>query len=152
MDLEGDFKEFVSLLVEREVRFLVVGGFALAAHGLPRTTNDLDIWIWTDASNAELLTAALAEFGFGSLGIAPEDFTRPDLILHLGYEPDRIDVMTSIDGVGFDDAWRSRKEIEVEGIIVPVISKTHLVINKWMAGRPQDLVDLQKLLRQAQRE
>lgn len=60
MDLEGDFKEFVSLLVEREVRFLVVGGFALAAHGLPRTTNDLDIWIWTDASNAELLTAALA--------------------------------------------------------------------------------------------
>ena len=152
MDLEGDFKEFVELLTARNVRFLVVGGFALAAHGLPRTTNDLDVWIWTDEGNAEAMASALVEFGFGSLNIPASDFVKPNLVLQLGYEPDRIDVLTSIDGVDFDQAWEHRIEVVVDKTPVPVISKMHMVINKWVAGRPQDLVDLEKLLRQAQRK
>jgi len=152
MDLEEDFKEFLALLIANDVRFLIVGGFALAAHGLPRATDDLDVWVWTDKDNAHALKNALDDFGFSSLDIEQADFLRPDLTLQLGYSPDRIDLMTSISGVEFEEAWERRIIATLDGVDFPVIGKADLVANKWALGRPQDLVDLMKLVRQAQRE
>ena len=152
MDLEEDFKEFLELLTANDVRYLIVGGFALAAHGLPRATDDFDVWVWMDQDNARALKKALDEFGFSSLEIQQADFMRPDLTVQLGYSPDRIDLMTSISGVEFEDAWERRIIATLDGVDFPVIGKADLVANKWALGRPQDLVDLMKLVRQAQRE
>ena len=152
MDLEEDFKEFLELLIANDVRFLIVGGYALAAHGLPRTTTDIDIWVWMDAQNANALKKCLDDFGFGSLEIEQADFLRPDITVQLGYSPDRIDLMTSISGVVFEEAWERRILATLAGVTLPIIGKTDLVTNKWVLRRPQDLVDLMKLVRQAQRE
>ena len=152
MDLEEDFREFLELLTVNNVRFLIVGGFALAAHGLPRATDDIDIWVWMEDGNARALKRALDDFGFSSLEIDQADFLRPDLTIQLGYSPDRIDLMTSISGVDFEDAWERRIIATLDGVDFPVIGKADLVANKWALGRPQDLVDLMKLIRQAQRE
>ena len=152
MDLEEDFKEFLELLIANDVRFLIVGGYALAAHGLPRTTTDIDIWVWMDAQNAKALKKCLEDFGFGSLEIEQADFLRPDITVQLGYSPDRIDLMTSISGVVFEEAWERRILATLAGVTLPIIGKTDLVTNKWVLRRPQDLVDLMKLVRQAQRE
>ncbi|MFM7095102.1 MAG: DUF6036 family nucleotidyltransferase [Actinomycetota bacterium] len=152
MDLEEDFREFLELLTVNNVRFLIVGGFALAAHGLPRATDDIDIWVWMEDDNARALKRALDDFGFSSLEIDQADFLRPDLTIQLGYSPDRIDLMTSISGVDFEEAWERRIIATLDGVDFPVIGKADLVANKWALGRPQDLVDLMKLVRQAQRE
>ncbi|NBN90078.1 MAG: hypothetical protein EBV24_07200 [Actinobacteria bacterium] len=152
MVLFPDSKELLELFLARDVRFLIVGGHALAAHGIPRGTDDFDLWVWADHGNALRITDALNIFGFGGVGLTPADLEAPDRIIQLGTRPCRIDLLTSITGVEFDDAWESRVEILLDGLIVPVISRTHLVINKWTTGRPQDLVDLMKLVRQAQRE
>ncbi|MFM8390110.1 MAG: DUF6036 family nucleotidyltransferase [Actinomycetota bacterium] len=152
MDLEEDFREFLELLTVNNVRFLIVGGFALAAHGLPRATDDIDIWVWMEDDNARALKRALDDFGFSSLEIDQADFLRPDLTIQLGYSPDRIDLMTSISGVDFEEAWERRIIATLDGVNFPVIGKADLVANKWALGRPQDLVDLMKLVHQAQRE
>lgn len=94
MQLDRDFREFLECLTGRDVRFLVVGGYAVAAHGHPRYTGDLDLWIWTSAENAESLLSALEDFGFGSLGLVSEDFTEPGRVVQLGYPPVRIDLLT----------------------------------------------------------
>jgi Nucleotidyl transferase AbiEii toxin, Type IV TA system len=145
MRLDRDFREFVESFVAHEVRFLLVGGYALAAHGLPRATGDFDAWVWIDPSNASRIVAALRAFGFGSLGIREGDFTAPDLVVQLGYPPHRIDILTSIDGVEFEDAWDRRVSIDVDGLPIPVISRDDLLANKLAAGRPQDLADVDRL-------
>ncbi len=105
MQLDPDSREFVESFNAHEVRYLVVGGYALAAHGLPRATGDLDAWVWVGGDNAERVLAALTAVGFGSLGLEIADFDHRDSIAQLGYPPYRIDILTSIDGVEFDDAW-----------------------------------------------
>ncbi len=145
MQLDRDFREFVESFVAHEVRFLLVGGFALAAHGLPRATGDFDAWVWVDQSNASRIVAALQAFGFGSLGIGENDFTEPDTVVQLGYPPHRIDILTAIDGVEFEDAWTRRVSIDVDGIGIAVISRDDLIVNKIAAGRPQDLADVERL-------
>lgn len=145
MDLSPDFKEFVQLLNAHDVKYLVVGGYAVALHGYPRNTKDIDIWLWLDASNAEKLLQALDEFGFGSLGLSTEDFLVPDQIIQLGYPPARIDLITTLPGVEFADCYASRVEIQVENTTVNFIDLENLKRNKRASGRPQDIADLANL-------
>lgn len=145
MDLDRDFYEFVQSFIAHDVRFMVVGGFALAAHGLPRATGDFDTWIWLGDSNAANVLAALHSFGFDGLGLTEDDFARPGRVVQLGYPPYRIDILTSIDGVEFDEAWPRRTTAVVDGLELPVIGRDDLVRNKRAAGRPQDLADVARL-------
>lgn len=145
MKLDKDFNEFVALFVASDVRFLIVGGYALAAHGLPRATGDLDAWVWSNPENAAKVRSALEEFGFSGLGITTDDFSRTDSIVQLGYPPYRIDILTSIDGVEFDAAWDNRLMVDLDGVEVPFISRTDLIVNKRAAGRPQDVADVKRL-------
>lgn len=150
MKLDPDFREFIECCVAREVRFLIVGGYALAAHGHPRFTKDLDVWLWLDPENAGRIVAALDDFGFGSLGLGPDDFAEPGTVVQLGHAPKRIDLLTSIDGVDFDECWATRREIDIEGTAVPFIDVEHLVANKRASGRPQDVADVAMLVRAAE--
>ena len=145
MELDKDFNEFVASFIEHDVRFLIVGGYALAAHGQPRATGDLDAWVWTDETNAKRILDALSQFGFGELGMTVADFSRPDSVIQLGFPPYRIDILTSIDGVEFDGAWDRRVMISLNGRDVPFISLEDLIANKSAAGRPQDIADVKRL-------
>jgi predicted nucleotidyltransferase len=145
MQLDRDFKEFLACLAGRDVRFLVVGGYAVAAHGHPRYTGDLDVWVRSSGENAERLIAALDAFGFGSVGLTTDDFTEPGRVVQLGYPPVRIDLLTSIDGVAFDACFERRVEIELDGLVVPFIALDDLRRNKSSSGRPQDIADLAAL-------
>lgn len=145
MNLDRDFSEFIALFADHDVRYLVVGGYALAAHGLPRATGDLDAWVWVDPDNARRVLAALTDFGFGGLGLTTDDFATPDQVVQLGYPPYRIDILTSIDGVAFEEAWPRRITIEVDGIPLQVIGRSDLIKNKVAADRPQDRVDVDRL-------
>jgi hypothetical protein len=145
MRLDPDFREFIECCVAREVRFLIVGGYAVAAHGHPRFTKDLDVWVWMDPGNAGQLVAALCDFGFGSLGLSEADFAEAGTVVQLGYAPKRIDLLTSIDGVEFEDCFAGRVTIDIDGVEVPFINVDHLIVNKRASGRPQDLADVAAL-------
>jgi hypothetical protein len=145
MIFNRDFREFIELLNKHKVRYLLIGGYAVALHGHPRYTKDLDVWIWMDNTNATNLLTALKDFGFASIPLAPEDFLKPDQIVQLGYPPNRIDLMTSPKGVDFDTCYASREKIEIEGLTVNLIDLKNLKINKKATGRHQDLADLENL-------
>ena len=145
MNLQKDLKEFVELLNGLDVRFLIVGAFAVAYHGYPRYTSDVDIFVDNSTDNAELLLKAIHEFGFGGVGLSKEDFMRKDQVIQLGVAPNRIDVMTFISGVTFEEAWSSREFGELGGVKLPFISRDMLKRNKAASGRSQDLVDLEHL-------
>jgi hypothetical protein len=145
MRLDPDFKEFIECCIGREVRFLIVGGYAVAAHGHPRFTKDLDVWVWLDPGNAVQLVAALSDFGFGSLGLSAADFAEAETVVQLGYAPKRIDLLTSIDGVEFEDCFASRVVVDIDGVDVPFIDVGNLIVNKRASGRPQDLADIAAL-------
>jgi hypothetical protein len=133
------------LLNEHEVRYLVVGGYAVAAHGYPRYTKDLDVWVWIDRTNAGKLSRALHEFGFSSL--APEDFLTPGEFVQLGYPPNRIDIITSCEGLEFEPCYSQKMSVELGDITVNFIDYESLLINKRAVGRPQDLGDIDNLLK-----
>ncbi len=141
MELNPDFQEFLRSFVDRDVRFLIVGGYALAAHGHPRYTKDLDVWVWTDPSNARRVVAALEAFGFGGLGLAASDFEEPDVVVQLGREPQRIDILTFATGLGFEDAYEHRVVVDVGGLRVPFISVDDLRTNKLATERLRDRAD-----------
>lgn len=143
--LAKDFKEFVAFLNARGVEYLVVGGYAMAFHGRPRFTGDLDIRISRTPENAARLVEALRDFGFGAVGLTVEDFTTPDRVVQLGYPPFRIDLLTDIDGVGFADAWPRRERIEHDGIPFHFIGLEDLKANKRASGRARDVDDLENL-------
>ncbi len=145
MALNRDFKEFLELLNKHEVKYLVVGGYSVAIHGHPRYTKDIDIWILTSAKNASSMINALNEFGFGSLELSAKDFKAPGYVVQLGNAPARIDILTSLTGVEFDNCWDNRVEVEEEGLVYSVISLKDLRINKMALGRNQDLADLEQL-------
>lgn len=149
MQLDPDFNEFIASCTANDVRFLIVGGYAVAAHGRPRYTKDLDVWIWVDPDNAARLVQALDDFGFGSLGLTPGDFTEPDTVIQLGYPPKRIDIITSATGVDFAQCYPNRDEIAITGLDqpVPFIGLDDLLINKAASARPQDLADVDILSR-----
>jgi hypothetical protein len=145
MEMDRDFNEFAGLLLDHDVRFLIVGGYALAAHGVPRYTGDLDAWLWVDPENASRVLATLEAFGFGAIDVTLDDLLDPDLVIQLGYPPHRIDLLTGIDGVEFDAAWERRVGVDIDGRTVPFISRDDLITNKLAAARPQDLVDVARL-------
>ena len=145
MELDQDFNEFVRLLLANNVRFLIIGGYALAAHGAPRYTGDLDTWLLVNSDNAERVIAVLEAFGFGSLNITRDVLLQPDIVLQLGHPPHRIDLLTGIGGVNFDDAWSRRVEFVIDGRNVPFISREDLITNKKAVARPQDLADVATL-------
>ena len=145
MVLSPDFKEFLKSLNANQVRYLVAGGYAVAFHGYPRYTKDLDIWIELERANVERLVIALDEFGFASLGLAAEDFLEPSTIIQLGYPPNRIDLLMTLTGIDFASCFESRMVIQVDDIAVNFIDRDNLRRNKQAAGRPQDLADLDNL-------
>lgn len=147
MELNPDFKEFLQSLNKNDVRYLVVGGYAVAFHGHPRYTKDIDIWIDLDEQNAQKVVKALVDFGFSSLNLTPADFLEPDNVIQLGYPPRRIDLLIGLEGAAFDECYSARLEEEMEGIRVCFIDRENLARLKRAAGRPQDLADLDNLTR-----
>lgn len=143
--LNPDFRDILSAFNAERVEYLLVGAYAVAAHGLPRATGDIDLWIRPSAANAKCVWRALGRFGAPLQGISIGDLETPELVVQVGLSPRRIDLMTSIDGVGFEAAWRERLMISVEGIEVPTISRDNLIANKRATGRPQDLADIARL-------
>ena len=143
--LNKDFKEFIELLNSTGVEYLIVGGYALAALGHPRYTGDIDIWVNPTPANAARLMNALGQFGFGGLGLAERDFLEPDAVVQLGYPPARIDLLTSIDGVKFNDCLARKTSVVVSGIELPIIGLADFRANKLASGRAQDLADLEAL-------
>ena len=145
MNLELEFREFLEFLNARDVQYLIVGGYAVGAHGLPRATKDLDVWVLAEPHNADQLMKALVDFGFGDVGLGAGDFTREDVIVQLGYPPLRIDILTSIDGVSFADAYPNRVDEQFDGVSVSFIGREDLITNKRAAGRSQDIADAARL-------
>lgn len=143
--LNQDFKEFIRSLNDSEVRYLVVGGYAVAFHGYPRYTKDLDVWIEMSTENAKRVLSALHRFGFSDLELDSTDFLEPDSIIQLGYPPVRIDMITTLDGVTFEECHVSRVEAMIDDVLVPFIDLQHLKQNKKATGRHQDLADLENL-------
>jgi len=143
--LNRDFKEFAELLNSIGVEYLLVGGYALAAHGCPRYTGDLDIWVSPTPVNIARLLRAVERFGFGGLGLTEADFLQPEAVIQLGYPPARIDLLTAIDGVQFDDCYPRRVSMEVGGVALPTIHLSDFRANKLAAGRAKDLADLESL-------
>ncbi len=143
--LNQDFKEFIQSLNANGVRYLVVGGYAVAVHGHPRYTKDMDVWIARDEENAARIVRALEDFGFRSLGLREADFLEPDQIIQLGYPPVRIDVLTTLVGVDFEECFPTKVEVALEGVVAFFIDIENLKKNKKASGRLQDLADLENL-------
>ncbi len=143
--LSQDFKEFIASLNSNQVRYLVVGGYAVAVHGHPRYTKNIDIWIENTPENAQKLIAAIDQFGFGSLGLQATDFLEPDTIIQLGYPPNRIDLLTSLAGVQFSNCFSEKLEVNLDGVAIFFIDLKNLILNKTASGRTQDLADVENL-------
>jgi len=141
--LSQDFREFIQSLKDNGVRYLVVGGYAVALHGYPRYTKDMDIWIEMSQINAAKILLALDQFGFGSMGFTAEDFLNSDIVIQLGYPPNRIDLLTSLSGVDFETCYEARIEVEVENLSINFIDLENLKKNKRASGSAQDLADLE---------
>lgn len=149
--LNPDFRDMLSAFIAEEAEFLVVGAYALAVHGAPRATGDLDCWVRRSRANATRVLRALQLFGAPTEALSISDLQQADLVFQIGVEPNRIDILTSIDGVEFDPAWRERLIAHIDGLAVPILSRAHLLANKRAAGRPQDLADVSVLEVAAQR-
>jgi hypothetical protein len=147
MPLSRDLKEFVECLNSNKVEYVIVGALAVSWHGFPRYSGDLDFLVRSTAENSQRIRAALTQFGFGTLNISNEDLTSPGKVIQIGYEPNRIDLLTSITGVTFDEAWETRAAGELDGLPVYFIGKTELLRNKDATGRSKDKIDADQLRR-----
>lgn len=143
--LNQDFRDVLSGFNAERVEYLVVGAYALAAHGLPRATGDLDLWVARTPANAQRVWNALEKFGAHLRDLKVADFQRADQVIQIGISPSRVDILTSIDAVEFGDAWSRRVTLTVSQIEFPVISKEDLIANKTATGRPQDKADVARL-------
>ena len=145
MILDPDFREFFQLLNANDVRYIIVGGYAVAYHGYPRYTKDIDIWIWVNPENAQKVVKTLNDFGFGSLGLQASDFLESETIIQLGYAPNRIDLIMGMPGVDFEECYAKRVEEEIDGISLSFIDLKSLKKAKKASGRLQDLADIENL-------
>ena len=143
--MNSDFSDLLRLLAEHQVRFLVVGGYAVIRYTEPRYTKDLDLWIEPTAENAERCFRALAAFGAPLVGLGPLDFTQQGYIYQMGVPPTRVDVLMSLQSLSFAEAYDRRVAIELDGLTIPILSKDDLIASKLAAGRPQDLLDVESL-------
>lgn len=140
-----DFKDMLFALSDANAEFLLVGAYALAAHGYPRATGDLDIWVHADPQNAARVFKSLAAFGAPLDDLTIEDLSKPGIVFQIGVEPSRIDILTAISGVDFNRAWDRRITIEIDGVCINVLGREDLIVNKRASGRPKDLVDADTL-------
>jgi hypothetical protein len=145
MTLHKDIREFIELCLSRKVDFLLVGGYALAFHGAPRFTEDIDLMVLVSPENADKLFDVIETFGFGNTGITREDFLEAGQVIQLGRAPNRIDLLTGISGVTWEEAWDSAIPVSMDGLDIMAIGKAELMLNKQATGRPQDLADLARL-------
>lgn len=145
LTLPPDFKEFLKLLKEHEVRYLLIGGYAVGYHGYARATEDMDIWVAIHPENAQKIVSALKSFGFDDPAITPELFLQKPKIIRMGFPPMRLEITTSVSGVEFDECYRSRIVDEFDGVEVNVIDLENLKRNKKASGRAKDIADVEKL-------
>ena len=143
--LNEDYREMLKCLVDEKVKFLVVGAYALAVHGYPRATKDIDFFVWANPENATSLFRALARFGAPLRNLSAAAFASEGAVYQIGTGPHRIDIITRIDGVKFEDAYPRRLTVQREGVELPVISRDDLIANKRASGRAQDLADVERL-------
>jgi len=143
--ISSDYKDILSAFDDSGVEYLVVGAHAMAFHGVTRSTGDIDLWINCDPINSDKVYRALADFGAPMDDLDKSDLEIPGNVFQIGVAPNRIDILTAIDGVVFEDAYKARENIMIDGITIPVISKYYLIENKNTVARPQDLVDVQLL-------
>jgi Nucleotidyl transferase of unknown function (DUF2204) len=140
--LNRDFKDILLCLKNEEAEFIIVGAYALAAHGHPRATGDIDIWVRSSAENAQKVLRALSAFGAPISDLTEKDLTSPDMIVQFGVEPCRIDILTNIDGVEFDEAWKNKLRVIVDDVEVEILSRPDLLRNKLASGRDKDQSDI----------
>jgi len=148
--LKDDYKDMIKILLEENVKFILVGGIAVILYGHVRGTKDLDLWVYANSQNAPLLIKALAKFGAPMQDISASDFELEGTVFQIGTEPIRIDIITRIAGLNFEEAINNVKIMEIDGLQVPVISIEDLIKNKKASGRFQDLADarvLEKILK-----
>ena len=145
--LNQDFRDMLSCLKEAGVDFIIVGAYALAAHGFPRATGDIDIWVRNSPENAGKIVAALANFGAPLADLSEQDFTATDTVVQIGVQPCRIDITTGIDGLEFNEAWKNKVAITVDGLDVYIPAKADLLKNKIASGRDKDQGDIAWLKR-----
>ncbi len=147
MVLDENFKEFIKLLNANDVKYLVVGGFAVAYHGYPRYTKDIDFWIWANPDNADKLLKTVHDFGFGALGLQKEDLIDENNVIQLGYEPNRIDLIMGLDNLDFETCFAQRQDAEFERLPIYFLNLDDLIKNKLSTGRLKDKVDAQTLVK-----
>jgi hypothetical protein len=145
LQLPPDFKEFLKLLKENEVRYLLIGGYAVGYHGYPRATEDLDIWVAIHLENAQKIVSVLKVLGFDDPALTPELFLQKPKIIRMGFPPMRLEITTSISGVEFDECYQTRIVDKLDGIEVDLIDLEHLKKNKKASGRTKDIADLENL-------
>jgi hypothetical protein len=145
LNVPPDFKEFLRLLADHQVEYLLIGGYAVGYHGYPRATADMDIWIAVNPQNAHKLVAALKAFGFDTPELSPELFLEEGQIVRMGVRPMRIEIMTSATGVKFDECYKARLVDELDGVTTNIIDLDHLKINKKALDRYKDLADVENL-------
>ena len=143
--LNEDYKDMLQSLLDNEVKFLIVGAYALAAYGYPRATGDFDIWVEASPENSKKILSVLTSFGSPTSALTEKTFMEKGIVFQIGVAPRRIDLITHIDGVDFNDAYPSRKTIVMEGLNLPFISKENLIKNKKSTGRDKDLIDVKNL-------
>ena len=146
-ELSNDLREFVHLLNAKKVSYVLVGAWAVAFHARPRYTGDMDFFVESSAENAGRLMDVIEDFGFGGSGIEAADFLQADRVIQLGRVPNRVDLLTGISGVSFEDAWAGRVMASLAGVEVPIIGREHLIRNKRAANRVKDRADVEWLER-----
>jgi len=145
MFVNSDFTDLLKLFSDNNVRYLIIGGYAVIQYAEPRYTKDLDLWISTDTANAASVYAALRAFGAPLAGLTEDDFSEEGYFYQMGVPPVRVDILMGIPGLEFDQAWNKRVEIDFDGLMVSFISKEDLIAAKRASGRPQDLIDANTL-------
>jgi predicted nucleotidyltransferase len=143
--LNSDYKDMLQVLLDHGVKFLLVGAYAMAAHGYPRATGDIDIWVEPSPDNSQRVYRALAAFGAPLHEVDETTFVKLGIVFQIGVSPRRIDVMSAVSGVGFEEAYQHRQVVEIEGLPVPVLSYEDLIKNKWATGRDKDRLDAKRL-------
>lgn len=144
--LNEDYRDILHILSKNRVDFLVVGAYAMSAYGYPRATGDIDIWVLPSQENSRKVYISLAEFGAPVKDITEETFLEQNIVYQIGVAPRRIDVLTHIDGVDFQNAFKNKRVIELEGLTIPIISKEDLLKNKLATGREKDRLDALQML------
>ena len=150
MKVNSDFKELLSIFNDNHVKYLVIGGYAVIKYAEPRYTKNLDLWVKAEAANALAVYSALRSFGAPLSNLSANDFAHEGYFYQMGIAPVRVDILMSVPGLSFDEAWQQHEIVDFDGVMLPFISKCHLILSKRASGRPQDLIDADALEQSAE--